>query len=687
MKSRLFGFVLVAAVLAALSWGGPSGCGGATCGDGVIGGKEVCDGGALNGESCESQGFSSEGTLACASDCGSLDASGCVDKGTVSGLTFISGDDDESLFVQPDASGNSYLSIRSASPSVTVGDLTLANPAATPSSYRASAARLNNDGAVAWLLPFHGNGTSSDNGANFAFDAAGNAFFTGDFYGTALTAPDSTMVTNVDPTGNTIDAYAGRFKPDGSLEWFDKFQSANGDQVFAVFDAAGGLYLTGNFNGLNINVGSTPLTNEDGVGATSDAFIARLDPATGTPAWVVHFGSDSFDSVFPLADASGNVFFWGDFTGTKLKVDGTDELTNADPTKSTNDTFVGRLDPATGDLLWIKSFSSSKFDFVNLIADEFGRLYAFGGYNGKTLTAPGGGTLTNTDPSETTADDFVARIDPADGALIWLSGMGSSGFDLVGLQADAAGDLFLSGLFQGPTFASGSKTLANADGTGTTNDNFISRLDPADGATLWITGLTGPGSGGGFMGPIPFALDSTGNVYLAASFGGTLLDVGGHALTNVDGGALTNDTFAAKLAPDGSVVWVTSFAGDDNDFLRLSFNANSENPSVAFGVFVSGGFTSTSLSAGGQTLVNADASKTTDDAFSASLNPSDGSIVWLVPFSSAAEDFATLVTDAAGHLHFQISFDGPTLDVGGQTFTNKDPSGTTSDVVVGRIAR
>ncbi|HSA58634.1 MAG TPA: hypothetical protein VLJ37_03010 [bacterium] len=685
MKKSFSCFVAVLAIFWALSWGGPSGCGGATCGDGVIGGSEVCDGSALNGETCETRGFSPDGTLTCAGDCGSLDTSGCVDRGTVSGLTFITGDNDEFVELSPDPQGRLYLTIRSGSTSVTAGGKSIANTAVSPASWRASAARLNDDGSAAWLLPFQGNGAFSDNGATFSFDPAGNIFFSGDFYGTTMIAPDRT-VTNADATGATIDAFAGRFDSDGSVLWFDSFQSANHDQVFPTFGPGGQLYIGGNFNGSSITVGSKTLNNTDTVGTTPDRFLARLDPSSGTVAWVSQFGSDADDGVFPLVDASGNLFVWGYFQGVKLAFNGTDVATNADPSGTTTDSFIARLDPATGDLDWITPFASAKFDSVNLIVDPSGNPYAYGSFLGNTLSA-GGKTLTNADPSETTADDFVARINPGDGTVSWLSGVSSDDFDMITLQTDSAGDLFLSGVFDGATLTSGSKTLPNADGGGTSNDNFVARLDPADGSTRWITGLTGPGFGGGFMGPIPLAVDAVGNVYLAATFFGATLDVGGRTLTNTDVSAMTGDAFAAKILPDGAVDWVASFAGDDEDSLRLAFAAGSENPSASAGIFVVGSFASTSLSADGRTLTNADATKTTYDAFLASLDPADGTIVWLVPFSSTGEDSLNAVTDASGSVHFGIRFEGPTLDVTGQTFTNQDASVSTTDAVTGRIAR
>lgn len=57
--------------------GGGSGGNEAVCGDGEIGGAEVCDGDALGGESCESLGYPDGGDLACADDCLDFDRSDC----------------------------------------------------------------------------------------------------------------------------------------------------------------------------------------------------------------------------------------------------------------------------------------------------------------------------------------------------------------------------------------------------------------------------------------------------------------------------------------------------------------------------------------------------------------------------------------------------------------------------------
>src|SRR5690606_30513209 len=50
------------------------------CGDGVISGAEVCDGGALDGQTCLTQGFDG-GSLACKPDCSGFELGSCTDCG------------------------------------------------------------------------------------------------------------------------------------------------------------------------------------------------------------------------------------------------------------------------------------------------------------------------------------------------------------------------------------------------------------------------------------------------------------------------------------------------------------------------------------------------------------------------------------------------------------------------------
>lgn len=677
---RFFLLTSLAVGLTVLNLGGPAGCGASVqCGDGVIGGSEVCDGGALGGESCESQGFSPEGTLACASDCGSFDTSGCVDSGTLSGLVGISGDQDDSFSsfqLLPDFLGNLYVGgIYSSSTTLTVGDKSIAGLGGVQHNF---AAKVNPDGTVAWLNGFQGNGTSSDQGGFLVLDASGDAFFYGLFNGTTLAAPGRT-VSNVDVSGMTGDGYGGRLKPDGSIDWIDAFASADGDQMYFYSDpATGNLYVSGFFAGPTLTLGSKTLTN--GGAVTSEIYVARIDPANGSFVWVTHFSSDSNDSGFPVLDDSGNLYVIGSFWGAKLAVNGTNRLTNA--SAGSQDAYVARLDPADGNLLWITPFSSNNFDFLssNTATDSEGNLYVRGQFTAVALTA-GTKTLSNADGSGTTQDAFVAKINPSDGSVAWLTGVASAKNDTVTLAPRADGGIYVGGAYLGATLALGGKSLTNADSSGATSDSFLARLDPADGTALWLTGFSDDGNQ--FTTPLVTTAPS-GDVYFDSGFSGKSLTASGKTFANGNPAGGSFDSFIGKFAPDGTPAWIVSFPGGDQDGVDLVTDASGRLPSNR--LYVSGSFRGPSFSLGGQTLANADASGTTYDALVGGLDPTDGSILWVLPIQSDKDDSAFLVPDDAGRVYFGGRFKGSSVTLQGETLTNADSSGTTNDAFVGRIA-
>jgi len=560
-----------------------------------------------------------------------------------------------------------------------MGGKSLANTTPNTGVFHSATAKVNSDGTIAWLQGFQGNGAMQDNGINFIFDHSGNPFFYGDFEGIQLLAPDRTL-TNTDPSGTTSDAYAGKYKSDGSIDWFDTFLSNRNDQVFLQFDPSGNLYVTGRFVGATMTTGGKTLTNADNSGNTADTFIEKINPIDGSLLWLTTFASDSWDDVFPVFDSSGNLYARGDFQGTKLAVGGTNVLTNSSP--GSTDAFVARLDPTTGHLSWITGFSSNKSDFISMITDSSGNIYAFGSFMGPTLTA-GGKTLTNADNSGNTSDGFVANLNSANGALVWLTGVSSTKQDLVSLTSDSLGDVYLSGSFFGPTLSVGGKTLTNADASGNTADNFLGRLNVNNGMITWLVSFSGPGSSGSFFGSFPAVTDSSGNVYVSSEFSGTTLTVAGQTLTNADSSGNTTDAFIAKFNSDGILKWLSSFSGDGNEFVNLDTDASGNLKSD--GLFFNGTFMSSKLLADGQTFANADSSGKTQDAFVGRLNPTDGTFMWFLPISSVGDDYASLVPDTAGNLYLSGTFKGPTLTLQGQTLTNADASGKTRDAFLTRI--
>jgi hypothetical protein len=165
----------------------------------------------------------------------------------------------------------------------------------------------------------------------------------------------------------------------------------------------------------------------------------------------------------------------------------------------------------------------------------------------------------------------------------WAIATGGSG-GVVGVpalsQPDAAGDLYVTGYFQG-TVTFGSTTLTASSN----NTSFVSKVD-ANGNVLWAEQFGGL-SDGRFTG---ISLDGSGNVYLSGNFDGTQ-SFGGTTLSSPNGSATG---YICKVDPSGNFLWAQRFAiqtggsygekmaVDGNGNVYLGWTDSSSTGSAAF---------------------------------------------------------------------------------------------------------
>jgi hypothetical protein len=248
------------------------------------------------------------------------------------------------------------------------------------------AAKLDTDGN--WLWAEGAGGSYYDYGISIALDPAGNAFLTGDFYGT-VSFGTHTLTSSGDGA-----IFAAKLNPDGNWLWAVSTGAASYAGVSGIAaDPAGNAFLTGDLYS-TASFGTHTITSN----GSYDVFVAKLD-ASGNWLWAVSAGGLNLDWGLSIAkDLAGNAFLTGYFEGTASF--GTHTLTS----NGSYDVFAAKLD-TDGNWLWALSAGGTESDWgQSITVDPAGNVCLTGCYKG---TASFG---VHTVTSSGDVDIFAARI-------------------------------------------------------------------------------------------------------------------------------------------------------------------------------------------------------------------------------------------------------------------------------------
>ena len=363
----------------------------------------------------------------------------------------------------------------------------------------------------------------------------------------------------------------------------------------------------------------------------SDIFLARYS-SDGTHMWSKRFGGTGDDLGRDVAvDSRGNVVVTGYFAGS---VDfGLGALTSAGQT----DILVAKYS-ANGVAAWTRRFGGVILDFgFGVAVDPSDNVLLTGSFS--TTADFGGGALASVGLN----DVFLAKF-TSEGNHAWSKSYGASGEDYGrAVATDAAGNVLLGGWFAGSVnFGLGALTSAGLA------DVFVLELTSA-GAPAWTRrfGSSGTNHLGGL------AVDLDGNVVISGEFNSSI-SFGGASLTS----AGDYDAFLAKLTTAGTHMWSMRFGSTGSDSGGRAAVDQDGN------VIAIGSFTGTA-SFGGASLASAGGT----DVFLAKFTP-DGAHAWSQRFGGTGEDrgFGVAV-DTNGHIGI-CGDSGGTLSFGGVPIVN-----------------
>lgn len=343
-------------------------------------------------------------------------------------------------------------------------------------------------------------------------------------------------------------------------------------------------------------------------------------------------------------DPSGNIVTTGNFNSPSLVL-GTNTLTNS--FSGVEDMFVAKYGP-TGNIIWAKkSTGSTDIDRGSSIcSDASGNTYVGGHFQGASIGL--GSTLNNTG-AVGTADMFITKLD-ASGNFLWArkgGGINSDGCSAV--ACDPSGNVYVTGMFQGPAAYFGTYTL-------TTNGWYIAKYN-SSGTIQWAKDV--PAS------VRSMAADGSGNLYMAGDFLASSITLGSTTLNNTNS---FSEVFLAKMdGTTGNYIWAKSGSGDRDDFCEDIVLDGSGN------VFVTGNYDGNSITIGSSVLANA--LNGTDDFFAAKYD-SNGNPLWGRRIGGTASDRGqTLSTDAVGNVYVGGYYYNSSITIGTTTLTN---SGSTT---------
>ncbi len=344
-------------------------------------------------------------------------------------------------------------------------------------------------------------------------------------------------------------------------------------------------------------------------------------------------GADRGEDI--SVDRNGNIYTVGPFSGT-VDFDFGTGVSNL--SSSGTATYVQKLD-SSGQLIWAKSLDGSALTWpTSVLVDDSLNVYLTGFFRGTTDFDPNAGTFNLT--ANGMDDGFVQKMD-SNGVLLWAYHLGAgSNDDVNDISMDAAGNLYVTGTFNGTVDFDPGAGQVNRSGPGF----FIQKISPS-GQLIWVHTFGGPGTGSEAN---CIAADRNGSIYCAGSFYGTIDFHPDTALTvNLSAGASTSrDAFILRLDTTGNYIWVNGLGSNSRDAARIEgLHIHSWNS-----IYVSGRFSGSidfDPSAGSKIL----SAFAGDDFFIQKVN-SVGQEQWTHAFGRWNNDYGNdITTDRSGNVY------------------------------------
>lgn len=256
--------------------------------------------------------------------------------------------------------------------------------------------------------------------------------------------------------------------------------------------------------------------------------------------WLAQFGGNSGSShvIGTVTDNSGNLYV---FAYASAEMDYFGETVG-------KGSFLCKQ-KWNGEVLWIKQFDDLYINATDgnpiEIDPSNNNIFITGNFT-NSLSIPGGPTLTAADEGSV----FIINYDTEGNYVMNVQEDSQKYISGLCLAGDYSGNIILSGTFYN-IIHFGNTTLSSEG----SSDVFISKYN-SNGEFIWAK--RGGGEDTEYIGLI--SVDENNNIYLTGEFLSDNVSIGDGQITLAEG---DGNIVLAKLTPDGSVLWIKSYAGSN----------------------------------------------------------------------------------------------------------------------------
>ncbi|MFB3896052.1 MAG: SBBP repeat-containing protein [bacterium] len=413
-------------------------------------------------------------------------------------------------------------------------------------------------------------GMSYDEGIAIAVDTAGYAYAAG-----ATMSYDFPTTTGAyNSNGSSDEVYVVKFNLDGTgLVYAAQIGGTYSEYPTGiVLDSDDNAYITGVTGSSNYPTTAgafdTSFNNSYGY---YDAFVTKLNASGTALVYSTFVGGTTDDHGHSIAlDNSGNAYITGMTKSTDFPTTAGayDTSYNGNYVGHCN-VFVTKLNSTGSALIYSTYVGSLYHDEGNDIAvDQTGNAYVTGITSSPLFPVTSGAFQTTyTDGTPDGYDAFVFKLNSSGSGLTYSTYLGGTGGtdNGTGIAVDASGNAYITGLTYSrdfPTTPGALSTTLNQDTSiSSTDDAFITKLNPTGTALVYSTFLGGNGLDFGDR----IVIDASGNAYVTGQTRSTNFPVTHSGYDqSYNGGsasAYAGDVFVTRLNATGSAVVCSTYLG------------------------------------------------------------------------------------------------------------------------------